>query len=251
MREGIPMFNRLASALARFERDGHGFIAEGVLQGSQATVEGFVHRGKAESIGVVDSILHPVTRGFERFDYPSSLPEAVQRRMSEVACRVARQAGLDNTLFNVEMFYDPASDAVSIIEINPRMAGQFADLYDKVDGTHGYEIALSLAAGERPALKRGAGRFKVAASLPLRVYRPVRVVRAPAEADLRAVEGLEPGAVVWIRCKAGQTLSDFESGQDGFSFRYAVVNAGADSREELTQRLDRIVRRLDFRLEDA
>ena len=251
MRECIPMYNRLAASLSKFERDGNGLIAEGVLRGRQATVEGFVFRSEPEVIGVVDSILHPETRGFERFDYPSSLPEAVQRRMEDLARRMARHSGLDQTVFNIEMFYDADADAVSIIEINPRMAGQFADLYEKVDGINGYEIALALAAGERPALKRREGRFVAASSLPLRVYNPVRVVEAPGEAEARAAEALAPGTLVWTQCKAGQSLSDFECGQDGFSYRYAVVNAGGPSRQELRRRLDQVVQSLGFRFESA
>ena len=251
MRECIPMYNRLAGALSTLERDGNGFIAEGILRGRQATVEGFVFRGEPEAIGVVDSSLHPETRGFTRFDYPSSLPDGVQRRMEELARRLARHSGLDQTMFNIEMFYDKSADALSVIEINPRMAGQFADLYEKVDGTNGYEIALALAAGERPALRRRKGRFGAASSLPLRVYEPVRVVEAPGEAEIRAAESVAPGTLVWSHCRKGQTLADFESGQDGFSYRYAVVNAGAPTGSELRSLLDHVVQRLGFRFERA
>ena len=41
-------------------------------------------------------------------------------------------------MFNIEMMYDAATDRIGIIEINPRMASQFADLYEKVDGTNSY-----------------------------------------------------------------------------------------------------------------
>ena len=55
--------------------------------------------------------------------------------------------GFDNGLFNIEMTYDAAADRIAIIEINPRMASQFADLYEKVDGTSSYRVLLDIARG--------------------------------------------------------------------------------------------------------
>ena len=68
----------------------HGFIAEEALRGVQVTVDGFMDGGRATVTGVVDSVMYPGTSSFERFEYPSRLPAAVQRRMAEVAARLHR-----------------------------------------------------------------------------------------------------------------------------------------------------------------
>src|SRR5205085_1042804 len=101
-----------------------------------------------------------------------------------------------------------------IIEVNPRMCGQFADLYEKVDGTNGYEVALALAAGERPVRRLSAGSHRVAASVPLRVFAPTHVMRTPGIVDCAAAERLFPGTLVWVECEPGQDLADFESVED-------------------------------------
>jgi hypothetical protein len=129
------------------------------------------------------------------------------------------------------------------------MCGQFADLYQKVDGTNGYEIALQLAVGERPVVQRGRGDHRVAASFPLRVFQPTRVRRAPDSEDLRAAEAMYPGTLVWIECETGQQLANFESLEDGASARYAIVNVGASDRGALTDRFDAVYARLGIELE--
>ena len=54
--------------------------------------------------------------------------------------------------------YNQENDTIHIIEINPRMCSQFADLFEKVDGTNTYEYALALATGVRPHVSHGNGR---------------------------------------------------------------------------------------------
>ena len=245
----LNMFNQLVRALTPFEFDGNYFLAEEFLHGDQVTLEGFEHDGAVEILGIVDSAKHPGTDSFAGFHYPSSLPASVQVRMDEVATQVVRRVGLTSSLFNIEMIYDAATDRIGIIELNPRLCGQFADLYKKVDGTSGYEVALAVATGERPKLQRNAGAFACAASLPLRIFEPARVVRAPGPADISAVEAAAPGTLVWSECETGQKLSDFESAEDGQSARYGITNLGGADRADLTARAERVRQRLSFEFE--
>ena len=247
--EYLRIFHRIVREMTDLELDGRWLIAEEVVRGQAATVEGFACGGEVEILGVVDSTCDPATGSFLRFDYPSALDAGVQERMAGIARRAIRHLGLERSLFNVEMFFDPECDRISIIEINPRMCGQFADLYAKVDGTNGYEVALALAAGERPRLERGRGGFAAAASFPLRVFRPVRVARAPDARNVRAAEARFPGTLVWNECASGDLLTDFESGEDGSSQRYAVVNLGGPDRAGCAARLEEVRSGLGFAFE--
>jgi biotin carboxylase len=241
----LAIFNRLLAAFTRFEYDGRWLLVEELLRGQLVTVEGFVCAGDVEILGIVDSVLH-AQGSFARFDYPSSLPPEVQARMRAIAARVVRHLGLDWTLWNVEMIWDAERDAVRIIEVNPRICGQFADLYQKVDGTNGYAVALSLARGIRPKLSRGAGRSRIASSHPLRVFEPVRVSRAPTPDDVAAAAALFPETLVWNECSSGDRLENFSRGEDGASFRYGVVNLGADTPQEREQRFAAVCARLGY-----
>jgi hypothetical protein len=172
----------------------------------------------------------------------------VQRRLSELATRLALHHGLRWTMFNVEFAWDAASDHIGIIEVNPRMCGQFADLYHKVDGVHGYGVAIELALGQEPVLMRGKGEYACAASFPLRVFEPVRVVRAPGSEEVAAVQAALPGTLAWNEVRAGDELADL-AGEDGSSIRYGVINVGAPDRAGLRGRLDEARRALDWRFE--
>ncbi|HKA15117.1 MAG TPA: ATP-grasp domain-containing protein [Myxococcota bacterium] len=240
----MAIFNRLVAGYTDHPIDGRALIAEGVLRGDLVTVEGFACDGAIEVIGIVDSTVH-ANGSFARFDYPSALPAHVQDRMSDVARRVIAELGLDQALWNIEMMYDARADRVSIIEVNPRICGQFADLYQKVDGTNSYEIALALCTGTRPHFAPRRGRYAAAASFPLRVFEPSAVLAAPDDADAAAAEALYPETLVWRECAKGEELADF-AGEDGASQRYAVINLGGAGRADLGRRCRAVEKRLGF-----
>ncbi len=247
--EYMHLFNQLVAALTDFAVDGGYFLAESLLHGTQVTVEGYALAGCVEIVGIVDSIMHPGTGSFARFDYPSAMRPEIQHRMADIARRAVAGLGLDHVMFNIEVIYEPVRDAIHIIEVNPRICGQFADLYEKVDGVNGYAIALALAAGDPVpgATRRGAA---AATSFPLRLFRPVCVRRAPSAADVAAAEALYPGTLVWIECETGQELADFERIEDGQSCRYGIVNVGGASRADLLARLDAVQERLGFAFDE-
>jgi biotin carboxylase len=206
-------------------------IAEGLLKGHQVTVEGYAFGGEVDILGVTDSIFFPGTLAFSRFEYPSSLPDGVQERMAEMARRL--MGGLGNGMFNIEMMYDAREDRIAIIEINPRMASQFADLYEKVDGANAYEVLLDIGTGVRPSPKRREGRYPFAASCVLRTFEDYVVAALPSEDLLAELEYLYPDIRVEIHATAGRKLSD--EFQDGTSFRYGIVSLGGRDRADVLQ----------------
>jgi len=234
------IFNVLVRHLTSWEFDGRYFLAEELVPGRQVTVEGFVRGREVVLLGVTDSERHPETGSFTRFLFPSRLDADVLAGMEDIAGRLVRGLGLADCFFNVEMMYDPDRDRISTIEVNPRMCGQFADLYQKVLGVNSYVLALELATGGTPARPASPGPYPLAASYPLRVFAPVRVDSAPGPETLRAAEALFPDTLIWTECEAGQALDDFGGMEDGKSQRYAVVNLGAPGRDELTTRFEAV-----------
>jgi hypothetical protein len=79
--------------------------------------------------------------------------------------------GFDYGMFNMEFFYDAATDKLTVIEFNPRMASQFADLYLRVNGVDLYAMALALAHGQDPwAAPRTLPTANLATSAVYRVF---------------------------------------------------------------------------------
>jgi biotin carboxylase len=222
-------------------------IAEGLLEGVQVTVEGYAYGGLVRIVGVVDSIMFPGTIAFSRFEYPSALPEGVQARMAELATTLMRGLGFDDGLFNIEMMYDADADRIAIIEINPRMASQFADLYEKVDGTNSYEVLLAIGQGRAPAFTPRKGRYGFAASCVLRTFEDHLVVALPSEADIAQLSRLYPGIRVELHAAIGRKLSD--ELQDGQSYRYGIINLGGRDRDDVLEQFEACRERLGIVLQ--
>jgi hypothetical protein len=226
----------------------YGFlIAEELLRGCQVTLDGYAYRGEVFVTGIVDSIMFPGTLAFKRFEYPSFLPESVQALMGAITKAVIPAFGYDNAQFNIEFIWNSETERIGIIEVNPRMSSQFADLYEKVDGSNGYQIMLDLARGIRPRTRRREGRHARAASCVLRTFQNHSVLRVPAPDDIAAVHSAHPDVRVEVIAEQGKRLS--QQLQDGHSYRYGLLNVGGRDCQEIEEIFDSCVNRLGFVLD--
>ena len=245
--QSVPPFNILLKKHTTFELDANLLIAEQILAGEQVTVEGFSWNGKVSIMGITDSIMYPGTMSFERFEYPSKLPIPVQQRMADIARELISGIELDHTVFNIEMFYNSETDAVHIIEINPRMSYQFADMFEKVDGINTYALQLQLSQGMQPEFENGNGRFGVAASFVLRLFENKLVTRVPTQEELREIRAQFPDSHIVIKVKEGIMLSDLS--QDEKSYRYAIINLGGKDWPDIYARFEELKQHLKFEFE--
>ena len=244
----LQFFNTVFAQYIDFDCDAQLLLAETPLEGIQVSLEGFVFDGYSDIIGIVDAEMHTGTLSFSAFTYPTQLPESVQERMKTITKRIISGLDVDNTLFSVEYMYNPQTDDIFIIEINPRISAQFTDLFQKVDGINSYQILLDIALGNEPSLS-SQGSFTHAASFPLRTFSNQRVIRIPTEQEIGAVIAQFPDAIINIRAEEGKLLSDMH--QDGSSYSYAIINIGAQSITELKKKRDSIVSQLRFIFESA
>lgn len=224
---------------------GH-WLAEQLLHGAQYTVEGYVQNGVVRVIGIVETLFHGSTGSFRRFDYPAPLPPEQEHSMHAATTRVVAALGLDHTFFNAEFKVSPRTGQPMLLEVNPRICGQFGDLYAKVDGRNTYSAALELACGELVRWPQRQGDFAVAASVPLRVFSPCVCERSPSHEEIAAVERRYPGTLVWNEVAMGQRLIDFSS-EDGASLRYSVINLGAENFQALQEKVDTVCGELGWR----
>jgi hypothetical protein len=107
-------------------------------------------------------------------------------------------------------------------------------------------VALALAVGERPPERRRDTGYRVASSFPLRIFEPARVTEAPSPERVAEIEERFEGTRIWTEVAKGDRLEDFESLEDGRSFRYAVVNLAARDRDSLFLRFEDVRRALGF-----
>ena len=224
-------------------------LAEELMSGQQVTLEGYAYNGKIKIMGITDSIMYPGTISFKRFEFPSSIPSSIQKRMAGISKAFMPSIGFDNGVFNIEFFYNPVEDSVKIIEANPRMASQFADLMEKVVGINTYKIQADLCLGKTPVHGKNPGKFKYATSFVLRFFRDKKIVRLPGKDDIAKVHNIFPEARIEIYGKEGALLSD--ELQDMQSYRYGIIDLGGNSRQELDDKLKRCMSLLNFDLKDC
>jgi len=223
--------------------DAHHLIGEELLDGVQVNVDGYVHRGTVHCLGVVDAAMYPGTIAFQRFDYPSRLPDHVQRELQDVTRRALQAIGFDHGLFNVELFWRARDKRISLIEINPRVAAQFADLYEKIDGTSLYRVLADLAVGRNPRWTARAGPHGAAASWVLREFDGAMKL-APRRPEMAWLRRTHPEAVLQTFIKRGASRRR-EMKWLG-SYRYATINLGGRDREDLFRRYEMVRAGLSF-----
>jgi hypothetical protein len=224
-------------ALARLAGfDGEvGMLAEEPLAGDEVTLEGYVHGGRVTAIGVTDSVMYPGTGSFERFEYPSRLTGERLEELEAVAARLLPALGFDGGFFNVE-FFVPARGPVRVIEVNGRIASQFAALLRALHGRSSYDALLELACGDDPGWtpERPDG---VAISYVVRAFEDALVESVP-----------EPEGTLEVLVRPGLRLSEQPGANDPASYRLAIFVETGATREEALSRCRERARRLAFRL---
>ncbi|MFP5460030.1 MAG: acetyl-CoA carboxylase biotin carboxylase subunit family protein [Gammaproteobacteria bacterium] len=203
----------------------------------QYNLDGWVGDGQVHMLGVVDAVMVPGTQAFMRWETPSRLDPAIQQRALDVARRFLAAIGFRNGCFNLEFFHDPASDRLVVIELNPRLASQFGDLYRRVLGVDAHAMALALALGDDPlALPRSAPTAGAAASLVYRAFAADEAPPQPSAAQRADFARQHPDGLLFGFPKHGRAL-ERDLKWTG-SHRYGVVHLGGRDRDQLRQRAE-------------
>ncbi len=240
----VRPYNDLLAEHADLPVDAHHMVAEGLVDGVQVNVDGYVHDGGVTILGIVDEHMYPGTHAFLRFEYPSALEPRLQARLADAAAATVRAVGLDHGLFNVELIWCPHTDAIRVVEINPRVASQFITLYEWVHGIRLQEAMLDLALGRAPRIAPAPQRNRHAASFVFRLFGGRADVAMPRAEQLARVAQRHPEARVMLYLKRGAELAR-ELKWLG-SYRYALVNVPARDRAELYARHREIAAILGF-----
>lgn len=237
-------FNDAARRLVDMPVDADHMIIEEPIRAAQFNLDGYMLHGQMRVLGVIDEVMYPGTQAFLRFAYPSKLPVDIQTRAAGIVQDVLAAAGFTHGFFNLEFFYDEATDRLSIIEINPRLASQLADLYYWVDGLDVHAMALALFCGDDPAdLPRAPSRAGAAASFVFRSFGEAVPPRADAD------------AVQWMQSTfADARVLQFQKAHNNIerdmkwlgSFRYAVMDMHGPNESALHAQLAQVCARFGW-----
>ncbi len=237
IRHLVEPFERVLRARLPGVSSAHSLMVEQPVDAPQYCLDGYVFKGEVHALGVIGVDMYPGTQAFMRWDYPSRLPASAQAKAAEVARRFLAAVGFTHGLFNMEFFYDPQTDRVTVIEFNPRMASQFSDLYQRVDGIDLHAIAFSLAHGQDPqALARAQPTAGAAASFVYRFFDPARMPTMPHAAQRQALHQAFPDALLLEFPKSkGATARDYKWLG---SYRYGILHLGGADAANLRLRCE-------------
>jgi hypothetical protein len=240
----VEPFERISKKLLPQAGTAHSMILEtpaNAANARQYSLDGIAFKCSIKPLGVVEAIMYPGTQAFMRFDYPSKLPHNIQDRALDVATKFLNAIGYNHGLFNMEFFYDAETDKLTVIEFNPRMSSQFADLYLRVEGVDLYAMALELAHGRDPwLLPHTAPTAQIATSAVYRVFDSTQphlqqtIPSMPTEVQLAALKTQFPDHTLLRFPKtSGSTARDFKWLG---SYRYGILHLGGDNAADLHSR---------------
>jgi biotin carboxylase len=230
----VRPFNDVVERLNATSINGHYMLGEEIIDGLQVNVDGFVSDGEIHVLGIVDAIMYPGTEAFMRWEYPSRLPPQWQENVRKTAKSVIDALEFDHGVFNVELKICSHSGDCKVIEVNPRMASQFSDMYDMVDGINLHTLALKLAMGETVSAEKRIGPIKFATSFVYRRFDGDAQGHFPDAVQLRALAAFDPQAQLVTFKKSGNELK--REMRWLRSYRYACLNLGAESESALMEK---------------
>lgn len=231
---------------------GHSCIAEEIISaGRQATLEGYVFDGVVKIYGVIDSIRQGKHRSsFQRYQYPSRLPQRVKHRMIAAATAVIGQFAYDNGPFNIEFFWNRKRDTISLLEVNARISKSHCPLFRMVDGAAHLQVMVDLALGRRPEMPVRQGNFRIAAKFMVRSFVDDGVIRRLPDGDeIDRLHERFPEARIRLLAHEGDRLSDLPY-QESYSYELAEVFLGAEDQHALLQRYGEAMDALSFEIDE-
>jgi hypothetical protein len=240
----VRPFNDVVLKLADTDINGHYMIGEQLITGFQVNVDGYVERGQINILGIVDAVMYPGTEAFMRWEYPSRLPPEWREKIRATAAATIKALKLDHGLFNVELRICSHSGDCKVIEVNPRMAAQFSDMYDQVDGINLHDVALKLALGEPVDARKKVTPNTFATSFVYRRFDGLPQPHFPSDAQVDALKKFDPDAQLVIFKKRGNELKREIKWLQ--SYRYACINMAAESEAALLDKYRHASKLLGF-----
>jgi hypothetical protein len=231
---------------------GYWCIAEEIISaGQQCTLEGYVYEGEVVVYGIVDSIRGGKHRScLMRYQYPSSFPARIQKRMIEATASVMTQFGYDCAPFNIEFFWDRRTDRIRLLEVNARISKSHCPLFRMVDGASHQEVMVDLALGERPRFPNRKGPFPIAGKFMRRVFEDGVVSGMPTANEIAKVQKIYPEARFRLLSEVGDRLK-YSHHCDSYSYELADIFLGGRNQADLLGKYQDILNRVTFTVDPA
>jgi hypothetical protein len=222
------------------------FLCEDLISGTQVTVDGYVLDGDITFFGITKANFYPGTNSFFYHSFPHAFSPTLDALIKDVLSRLIPALGIDNSFFNVELRADEEHEAFKILEINSRIAFQFAKTIEAVSGFDPLELLCDVAVGKRPEPDGSEKkRFSYCYNFELHHFSDAHILQTPTQSAYEEIRFRYPEASVRNLIHENLNLSDFKHNPE--SYRYGVVDVPGNSHEEIMQKFDHLVSLLGYR----
>ncbi len=224
------------------------FLCENLISGEQVTVDGFVCQGQVTLFGMTKAAFYPGTNSFSHHEFPYSFSEALHQKITHGLQRLIPALGIDNSFFNVELRADQDQETFAILEINCRIAFQFAKTIELVSGFDPLHLLCELACNEKPDLSWiKDNTYPMCFNFELHSFADKKIIKTPTQSGFEEIRLLYPDVHIRNLIHERSNLSDYKHNPE--SFRYCIVDIPGHSREEIMAASKQITSLLGYEFE--
>ena len=225
------------------------FLCEELIEGTQVTVDGYVFEGEVCFFGFTRAFYHPDTNSFHYHEFPHRFSQGLREKIETALTRLMPALGIDNSFFNVELRADEAAESFKIIEVNCRIAFQFAKTIESVTGMNPLHMLCDVATGTRPEKRKKSRRtYTRCYNFELHHFSDALVLETPTQIAYAEIRMKYPEINVRNLIHENANLSDFKHNPQ--SYRYGVIDVPGDSRGEIMDKYNDVVSMLGYKFSD-
>ncbi|MFO7883479.1 MAG: ATP-grasp domain-containing protein [Desulfobacteraceae bacterium] len=225
------------------------FLCEEFISGTQVTMDGYIFKGEVFFIGFTKAEFYPRTNSFSHHIFPYEFSPGLDTLIKDNLKTLIPALGIDNSFFNVELRADEANETFKVIEVNCRIAFQFAKAIEAVKGFDPLKMLCDIAVGvtpeQDPLLQQ---QFKYCYNFELHAFSNAKILQTPTQIAYDEVGLKYPEVKVRNLIHENARLSDFKHNPE--SYRYCIIDVPGNSNEEIMVKFEHVVSILNYRFEN-
>ncbi|MFW6283761.1 MAG: ATP-grasp domain-containing protein [Desulfosalsimonas sp.] len=226
------------------------FLCEELISGTQVTMDGYMFEGEVVFFGITRAVYHPETNSFFYHAFPHRFNPHLQNKIEAALKKLIPALGIDNSFFNVELRADEEKQKFAIIEVNSRIAFQFAKTIESVTGTDPLHMLCDVAVGKKPGpAADGKKAHRLCYNFELHLFHDAQILQTPTQSAFEEIRMKYPEVHVRNLIHENARLSDFKHNPE--SYRYAVLDVPGDSHEQIMEKYHHVVSMLGYRFSRA
>jgi hypothetical protein len=226
------------------------YLCEEFISGDQVTVDGFVVDGQVQFIGMTKAVYYEHTNSFSHHEFPYAFSSELESFIKANLTKLIFCLGIDNSFFNIELRANEAKNTFTIIEVNSRIAFQFAKTIQTVKGYDPLHLLCDIAAGSEPSLHPRTNQelFDLCFDFELHAFSDQRILKTPTQSGFEEVKLYYPEIYIRNLIHENTCLSDYKHNPE--SFRYCIMDIPGNTREEIMNKYHHVISMLKYEFED-